>query len=226
LKPCSFGGPVPGMGADIVDESGQSVPPGEVGDLVMRVPSIGNTRGLWRDPERYLDTYWRKIPGMWVHGDFAMKDRDGFWYIFGRSDDTIKVAGKRVGPTEIEALLMATGLAADAAAVAIPDPIKGAAVVCVCVPSAQAGDAPVAERLTAAVIQGLGPAFRPKDVLLVSDLPKTRNMKVMRRVVRAAYLDQPPGDLSAIVNPSSVAEIAAARAKVNAIAAAAAKQRG
>jgi acetyl-CoA synthetase len=226
LKPCSFGGPVPGMGADIVDESGHPVPPGEVGELVLRVPSIGNTRGLWRDPERYLDTYWRKIPGMWVHGDFAMKDQDGFWYIYGRSDDTIKVAGKRVGPTEIEALLMATGLAADAAAIAIPDPIKGAAVVCVCVPTAQAAGASAAERLAAAVVQGLGPAFRPKDVLLVSDLPKTRNMKVMRRVVRAAYLDQPPGDLSAIVNPSSVTEIAAARTKAGAGASVVAKQGG
>ena len=216
LKPCSFGGPVPGMGADIVDQDGHSVLPGEVGELVLRSPSMGNTRGLWRDPERYLDTYWRKIPDLWVHGDFAMKDSDGFWYIFGRSDDTIKVAGKRVGPTEIEALLLATGLTAEAAAIGVPDPIKGAAVVCVCVPAAQARGTQVVEALAAAVVRGLGPAFRPKDVMLVSDLPKTRNMKVMRRVVRAAYLDQPPGDLSAIVNPSSVAEITETRVRATA----------
>jgi len=189
------------------------MPAGEVGELVLRTPSIGNTRGLWRDPERYLDTYWRKIEGVWVHGDFAMKDSEGFWYIFGRSDDTIKVAGKRVGPTEVEALLLATGLAAEAAAIAVPDPIKGAAVVCVCVPKSPAGGKQITDALAAAVVAGLGAAFRPKDVLLVPDLPKTRNMKVMRRVVRAAYLGEATGDLSAIVNPSSVSDIIEARGK-------------
>ncbi len=213
LKPCSFGGPVPGMGADVVDEAGRPIARGEVGELVLRVPSIGNTRGLWRDPERYLETYWRKIDGMWVHGDFASIDADGCWYIYGRSDDTIKIAGKRVGPAEIEALLMATGLAAEAAAIAVPDPVKGSSVVCVCVPSAAAVDPPGAvAQLGKAVADGLGTAFRPKDVLLVPDLPKTRNMKIMRRVVRAAYLGQPTGDLSAIVNPDSVGAIAETRA--------------
>ena len=214
LKPCSFGGPVPGMGADVVDETGRSLPRGEVGELVLRNPCIGNTRGLWRDPERYLDTYWRKIDGLWVHGDFASIDADGFWYIHGRSDDTIKVAGKRVGPAEIEALLMATGVTTETAAVAVPDPVKGSSVVCVCVPSDAAGDPQAAvELLMAAVVDGLGSAFRPKDVLLVPDLPKTRNMKIMRRVARAAYLGEPPGDLSAIVNPEAVEAIAGARAR-------------
>jgi acetyl-CoA synthetase len=213
LKPCSFGGPVPGMGADIVDETGAPMPAGEVGELVLRTPSIGNTRGLWRDPERYLDTYWRKIDGVWVHGDFAMKDSEGFWYIFGRSDDTIKVAGKRVGPSEVEGLLLATGLAAEAAAISVPDPTKGAAVVCVCVPKSQPCGKQTVDALVSAVVDGLGAAFRPKDVLLVPDLPKTRNMKVMRRVVRAAYLGEATGDLSAILNPASVNDIAEARAK-------------
>ena len=213
LKPCSFGGPVPGMGADIVDETGAPMPAGEVGELVLRTPSIGNTRGLWRDPERYLDTYWRKIEGVWVHGDFAMKDSEGFWYIFGRSDDTIKVAGKRVGPSEVEGLLLATGLAAEAAAISVPDSTKGAAVVCVCVPKSQPSGKQTVDALVSAVVNGLGAAFRPKDVLLVPDLPKTRNMKVMRRVVRAAYLGEATGDLSAILNPASVNDIAEARAK-------------
>jgi acetyl-CoA synthetase len=213
LKPCSFGGPVPGMGADIVDETGAPMPAGEVGELVLRTPSIGNTRGLWRDPERYLDTYWRKIEGVWVHGDFAMKDSEGFWYIFGRSDDTIKVAGKRVGPSEVEGLLLATGLAAEAAAISVPDPTKGAAVVCVCVPKSPPSGKQIIDALVSAVVDGLGAAFRPKDVLLVPDLPKTRNMKVMRRVVRAAYLGEATGDLSAILNPASVNDIAEARAK-------------
>jgi acetyl-CoA synthetase len=211
LKPCSFGGPVPGMGADVVDDTGKPVADGEVGELVLRTPSIGNTRGLWNDPERYIDTYWSKIDGVWVHGDFAMRDAEGFWYIFGRSDDTIKVAGKRIGPTEVEALVLATGLAAEAAAIAVPDSIKGAAVVCVCVAKSPNGTAHLTDVLSAAVVDGLGPAFRPKESLMVAELPKTRNMKVMRRVVRAAYLGQAPGDLSSIVNPDSLAGIASAR---------------
>ncbi len=211
LKPCSFGGPVPGMGADVVDDTGKPVADGEVGELVLRTPSIGNTRGLWNDPGRYIDTYWSKIDGVWVHGDFAMRDAEGFWYIFGRSDDTIKVAGKRIGPTEVEALVLATGLAAEAAAIAVPDPIKGAAVVCVCVAKSPNATADLTDVLSAAVVDGLGPAFRPKEILMVAELPKTRNMKVMRRVVRAAYLGEAPGDLSSIVNPDSLAGIANAR---------------
>jgi len=207
LKPCSFGGAVPGMGADIADDAGQSVADGEVGELLLRTPSIGNTRGLWNDSERYIETYWSKIEGLWVHGDFAKKDADGFWYILGRSDDTIKVAGKRIGPTEVEALVLATGLAAEASAIAVPDPVKGAAVVCVCVAKSPNGAAYVIDTLSTAVVDGLGPAFRPKEILLVAELPKTRNMKVMRRVVRAAYLGEAPGDLSSIVNPESLAGI-------------------
>ena len=122
IKPASFSGPIPGTGADIVDQDGKSVGPGEVGELVMRQACIGTTRGLWRDPERYIESYWSRIPGMWVHGDWASRDADGAWFIHGRSDDTIKIAGKRTGPAEIEALLLATRRISDAAAVAVPDP--------------------------------------------------------------------------------------------------------
>lgn len=211
LKPCSFGAAVPGMGAAIVNERGEPVGRGEVGELVLRIPSIGNTRGLWRDPERYLDTYWRRIEGLWVHGDFASIDQDGFWFIHGRSDDTIKVAGKRVGPAEVEGLLFETGLTVEAAAIAIPDRIKGSSVVCVCALSAAGfGQIDVRKKLGEAVTRGLGSAFRPHEILIVPDLPKTRNMKIMRRAVRAAYLGQPLGDLSAIVNPEAIEGIRAA----------------
>ena len=116
------------MAADVVDESGNSVR-GAVGELVIRQPWIGMTRGFWQDPERYLQTYWSRLPGIWVHGDFAAIDADDLWYILGRSDDTIKVAGKRVGPAEVESLLVSHPAVAEAAAIGVPDEIKGQVVV-------------------------------------------------------------------------------------------------
>ncbi len=205
IKPASFSGPIPGTGADIVDANGKSLPPGQVGELVMRQASIGTTRGLWRDPARYLDSYWHQIPGMWVHGDWACRDEDGSWFIYGRSDDTIKIAGKRTGPAEVEALLLATRKVVDAAVVAVPDPVKGAALVCVAIPAnGCAPDASLRAELSEAVVHGLGGSFRPKRIVFAADLPRTRNMKTMRRVVRAALLGEDPGDLSTLMNPEAV----------------------
>lgn len=208
IKPASFSGPIPGTGADIVDAEGHSVGPDTVGELVMRQACIGTTRGLWRDPQRYIDNYWSRFPGMWMHGDWASRDTDGSWFIHGRSDDTIKIAGKRTGPAEFESLLLATHRVSDAAAVAVPDPIKGSAVVCTVIasPDETPGD-DLAAALSDAVVSGLGGSFRPKQVLFVRDLPRTRNMKTMRRVIRAVLLDEKPGDLSALVNPEAVDEL-------------------
>jgi acetyl-CoA synthetase len=192
LKPCAFAGPIPGTGADVVDAQGLSVGPGVTGELVMRSAPIGLTRGLWHDQERYLQSYWSRLPNLWVHGDFASRDADGMWFIHGRSDDTLKIAGKRTGPAEIEALLMATGLLLDAAAIGVPDAVKGAALVCVCVPKPETEQAQAISQLSVAVVAGLGGAFRPAQVAFVADLPRTRNMKVMRRVVRAAWLGEEP----------------------------------
>jgi acetyl-CoA synthetase len=207
LKPCAFAGSVPGTGADVVDAEGQSVGQGVTGELVMRTPSIGLTRGLWQDRERYLQSYWSRLPSLWVHGDFASRDADDMWYVHGRSDDTLKIAGKRTGPSEIEALLMGTELLIDAAVIGVPDPVKGAAVVCVCVPRPGIAQDTAVKSLSAAVVAGLGGAFKPAQVVFVADLPRTRNMKVMRRVVRAAWLGEDPGDLSTLVNPESVQAI-------------------
>jgi acetyl-CoA synthetase len=209
LKPCGFNTPVPGTGADVVDESGHPVPPNSVGELVMRKHVMGLTQGLWNEDERYVQNYWSTWPGVWHHGDFASRDEDGHWYIWGRSDDTLKIAGKRTGPSEIEALLMATGKLAEAAAIGIPDPIKGSTLVLVCVP--KPGDEVTADELSYVVVHGLGAPFKPKAVLFISDLPKTRNLKIMRRVIRAAYLGENPGDLSSLVNPQSIEEIRARR---------------
>jgi acetyl-CoA synthetase len=207
LKPCAFSGPPPGMAADVVDEAGNPIR-GAVGELVVRQPWIGMTRGFWRDPERYLQTYWSRFPDVWVHGDFAAIDEDGLYYILGRSDDTIKVAGKRVGPAEVENVLVSHPEVAEAAAVGVPDEIKGQAVVAFAVlqSASEPGETLRAE-LEGLVARELGKPLAPKAVRFVRDIPKTRNAKVMRRVIRAAYLGEPPGDLSALVNPEAVEEI-------------------
>lgn len=204
LKPTAFSGPVVGMAADVVDEEGRSVR-GQVGELVVREPWIGMTRGFWRDPDRYLETYWSRFPDMWVHGDFAAVDADGQWYILGRSDDTIKIAGKRLGPAEVESVLVHHPAVLEAGAIGVPHPVKGSALVCFVVlrPGFEASAALAAE-LQKQVETEMGKALRPERILFVPDLPKTRNAKVMRRVLRAAYLDQPAGDLSALVNPEIV----------------------
>lgn len=208
LKPCAFSGPAPGMGAEIFDVAGEPVGPGELGELVMTAPSIGQSRGLWRDPERYIETYWSMYPNAWRQGDWASRDADGMWYLHGRSDDTLKLAGKRTGPAEIEGLIMATGVVSEAAAIGIPDERAGQSLICVCVAvSGEILDDRLRMRVGDAVADGLGRAFRPARVLFVSDLPKTRNMKIMRRVVRAAVLGEEPGDLTALVNPEVVDEL-------------------
>ncbi|PJK31451.1 AMP-binding protein [Minwuia thermotolerans] len=204
-RACCFAGPLPGMGTDIVDGQGRPVGPGEVGELVLRNPSIGLSRGIWNDPERYIETYWSMFPNLWRHGDWASRDADGLWYVHGRSDDTIQVAGKRAGPAEIEGLVMATGKVVEAAAVALPDPIKGEAVLIAAIPApgVQASDE-IAAELSAAVVKGLGKAFQPKRILFVDDLPKTRSLKIMRRVIRALVLEENPGDLTALANPDAI----------------------
>ncbi|HXF60220.1 MAG TPA: AMP-binding protein, partial [Caldilineaceae bacterium] len=211
LKPCAFAGPVVGMDADVVDEAGNPVR-GAVGELVIRQPWIGMTRGFWNDRERYLETYWRRIPGVWVHGDFAAIDEDGLWYILGRSDDTIMVAGKRVGPAEVEAILCAHPAVMEAAAIGVPHPVKDQEIVVFCVlrPGYSPSEA-LREDLLALVTAELGKPLRPRAVKFVTALPKTRNAKVMHRVIRAAYLAQPLGDLSSLEDPATVDAIRAAQ---------------
>ena len=208
LKPCSCNCAVPGTGADVVDENGVSTAPGVVGELVQRRTSIGLTRGLWRDQQRYIESYWSTWPGIWHHGDSASRDEDGQWYVHGRSDDTMNIAGKRTGPSEVESLLLGTGLLSAAAAIGVPDPVKGSAIaVFCCLRDGVMESGAVRETLSQAVVRGLGTPFRPQEVIFVSDLPKTRSMKVMRRVIRAVYCGDSPGDLSSVVNPECIDEL-------------------
>jgi acetyl-CoA synthetase len=210
IKECSLGGPALGMAMDVVDSEGRPVR-GEVGELVCRRPFPGMTRGFWRDPERYLDTYWRRLPGIWVHGDWALVDDDGFWFLQGRSDDTLNIAGKRLGPAELESAVVAHPLVAEAAAVGVPHDVKGevAWVFCALVPSASPSEELAAE-LRALAAAELGKAFAPERVMFVSALPKTRSAKIVRRAVRAKALGSDPGDLSSLENPETLDEIAAA----------------
>lgn len=211
LKPCAFSGPCPGIAADVFDEAGEPVRE-QVGELVIKAPWIGMTRGFWKDPERYEETYWSRWPGVWVHGDFAAVDSDGLWYILGRSDDTIKIAGKRLGPAEVESILVEHPQVVEAAAIGVPHEIKGSALVVFCVLAAgQNAPSDLRQELTEMVVKAMGKPLAPAEILFVSDLPKTRNAKVMRRMIRSAYLGEDPGDTSSLVNPEAVEEIRKAR---------------
>ncbi|MDB5103678.1 MAG: acsA [Fibrobacteres bacterium] len=219
IKPGSFPAPCPGIAADVVDESGRPVR-GTVGELVIRRPWIGMARGFWKDTDRYLAAYWSRWPDLWVHGDWALIESDaegGQWYITGRSDDTLKIAGKRVGPAEVESILVDHDTIKEAAVVGVSDEMKGSAMIAFCVP-ARAGEAlalsagnlaagELEALLTARVGAELGKPLRPERIFFVAALPRTRNAKVMRRVIRAAFLGEDPGDLSALENPESMEAI-------------------
>ncbi|MBF8255961.1 MAG: Acetate--CoA ligase [Anaerolineales bacterium] len=207
LKPCAFSAACPGIAADVFDEAGRPVR-GQVGELVIKAPWIGMTRGFWKDPGRYESTYWSRWPGIWVHGDWAAIDGDGMWYILGRSDDTIKVGGKRLGPAEVESILVEQPEVVEAAVVGVPDAMKGSVVVCFCVLRPDLSPTPALEQaMRERVIAELGKPLAPKTFCFVPDLPKTRNAKVMRRVIRSAYLGEDLGDTSSLVNPESLEAI-------------------
>jgi acetyl-CoA synthetase len=210
IKPASFSGPCIGTAADVVDDAGIPVR-GRVGELVIRAPLPGMTRGFWGDRERYEETYWSRWPGLWAHGDWASIDADGFWYIQGRSDDTLKVAGKRVGPAEVESAAVAHPSVLEAAAIGVPHEVKGEAIVVLCVlRPGESDDAGLLAAVAKTVADELGKPLKPEVVAVVRSLPKTRSGKVMRRVIRAAWLGLDPGDISALDDPSALSEIAAA----------------
>ncbi len=209
IKECSLGGPAIGMAMDVLDPEGRSlVGTGEVGELVCRKPFPGTTRGFWRDRERYLETYWRRYPGIWTHGDWGSVDEDGYWFLHGRSDDTLNIAGKRIGPAEIESATIAHPAVVEAAAVGVPHEVKGEVAWLLCVLAS--GESADADELRRLVAGDLGKAFAPDRVLFVPALPKTRSAKIVRCAVRAAALGQDPGDMSSVENPEALERIAEA----------------
>ncbi len=206
-KPTCFSAPIVGMAVDVVDESGQPVR-GAVGELVIRAPWPGMTRGFWNDRARYEEAYWERIPGLWVHGDWAEIDADGYWYIRGRSDDTIKVAGKRVGPAEVESAVVGHSAVREAAAVGVPHPVKGDVIaVFVVLRDGYTPDDTLRREIGMRVVAELGKSLAPDTIRFVADLPKTRNAKVMRRVIRAAHLGLPLGDLTSLENPDAITAV-------------------
>jgi len=207
IKPMGFNTAVPGMHAEVLDGMGKPVRD-EVGELAVLAPWPGQTKGFWKAPERYLETYWQRFENVWVHGDWAILDREGHWMIQGRSDDTLKIAGKRVGPAEYESAAVEHPSVKEAAAIGIPHPVKGeAAVLFVVLRSGHTPSPDLEQAISETITQRLGKALKPERILFVPDLPKTRNAKVMRRVIRAAFLGQHPGDLSALENPQAVEAI-------------------
>jgi acetyl-CoA synthetase len=206
-KACSLGRPVLGMAMDIYDPEGSSLTgqPGELGELVCTRPWPAQTRGVHGDVERYLDAYWRRFPGVWTHGDWATVDADGEWFLHGRSDDTLNVAGKRIGPSEYESAVVADPDVVEACAVGVPHAVKGEVVWCMCVlrPGTEPSEE-LRQRLRARCADDLGKAFAPAEVRFTLALPRTRSAKIVRRAVRAALLDEDPGDLSTLEDVSAL----------------------
>lgn len=208
IRSCSLGGRALGMDVDVVDDRGQPVR-GQIGELVCRQPWPSMTRGVWRDDERYHEAYWSIFPGIWRHGDYALVDEEGSWFILGRSDDVMNVAGKRVAPAEIESVVAVDESVAESAVVGIPDATKGEAVWVFYVGKGGTEETAVAARVRQRVAEEVGKPFAPSQVVRVEQLPKTRSAKIMRRAIRAAVLDQDAGDLSGAENPQAVEEIRA-----------------
>ncbi|MDR5814142.1 AMP-binding protein [Caballeronia sp. LZ033] len=211
IPPSGFNTVSPGVAADVVDAEGRSVT-GEVGELVLRAPFLGMTQSFWRDDQRYLETYWQTIPGLWVHGDLALRTPDGNYFMMGRSDDTLKVAGKRLGPAEVEEVVLELPDAAEAAAIGVADADKGQKLVVFVVarPGASIAGANLEALVADHVGKRLGRPFRPGQVHSIAQLPKTRSSKIMRRVLRSVYCGLPPGDLSSLDNPAALDDVRAA----------------
>jgi len=206
LKPCTLGSPGLGMDIDIVDDAGESIADtGERGFLVARDSCPATTQSLWSGDERYLDEYWSTWEGLWDHGDWAQRDDDGFWFLHGRADDALNVAGRKVGPAEIESVLIDHPDVNRAAAVGVPDDTTGTAVVTyVVTEEGVTGDDDLRDELTALVGEEHGKPFRPREVLFVDAFPKTQSGKIIRRAIASVYAGEDPGDLSSMENPAAL----------------------
>jgi acetyl-CoA synthetase len=207
IKPMSLGGPALGMAVDVFDDAGRPLRQ-QVGELVCTRPWPGMTRSLYRDDARYLETYFGRWPDVWVHGDWASIDGEGNWFLHGRSDDTIKIAGKRLGPAEVESALVSHPAVVEAAAIGVPDPMKGEALVAfVVLAAAVEPSEKLRGELVTLVADRLGSSFRPSAVRFTAAIPKTRSAKVLRRAIRAVALGKPPGDLSSLEDAASLEAI-------------------
>jgi acetyl-CoA synthetase len=213
LKPCTLGGPALGMDVDIVNAKGESIAETEErGYLVAKSSAPSMTKSLWSGDERYLDEYWSRFDDMWDHGDWAQKDEDGFWFLHGRSDDVLNVAGRKVGPAEVEGALIDHEAVNAAAAIGADDDTKGTAVVSYVVLEAGYEETEqLREELRDHVGEELGKPFKPREVLFVDEFPKTQSGKIVRRLIQSVYKGEEMGDLSSIENPDALDKIDDAR---------------
>lgn len=199
LKPGSGTKPFPGIEMDVVDEKGKSVKPNEEGFLVIKTPWPAMIRTIYGDDERYVNQYWRKYKGMYITGDSARKDKDGYYWIIGRVDDVIKVSGYRLGTAEIESALVSHSAVAEAAAIGVPHEVKGNAIYAyVILRAGLTGNTTLAEELRQHVSHEVGPIAKPEQIEFVDSLPKTRSGKIMRRVLKAKAMGEDPGNLSTL----------------------------
>jgi len=199
-RPGKVGKPLPGVAADIVDKDGKSLPDGHGGLLVLRRPVPYMLRTVWGDPARY-EKYWEAIPGCYTCGDIAVRDRDGYFAVLGRSDDVMNVAGHRIGTADVEGSLLRHPAVAESAVVGLPDPLKGERIKAfVVIKASAAGGAGLIGSLKDHVRQDLGPIAVPQDIELVAALPKTRSGKIVRRYLKAKEMGEDPGDLSTLAD--------------------------
>lgn len=207
LKPTTLGYPGLGMDIDVFDDAGNSVRQ-QIGYLVCKKPAPSMTRGFWRDPERYIKTYWSRWKGVWYHGDWAYVDEDGFWFLFGRADDVIKVAGKRMGPAEIETIVNSIPAVQESACIGVPDELKGEVIwVFVTLKPGFSPSEELEKEIVDRIVKEFGKPFKPERVVFTPDLPRTRSGKIMRRLIKAVVAKQDLGDTSALENPDSLDKI-------------------
>jgi acetyl-CoA synthetase len=208
LKPGSATLPLPGIDAEVVDDSGNPVEPGTKGYLVIRKPWPGMLMGVYKDPDRYKETYWSRFKGMYYTADYAIKDEEGYFWLLGRADEILKVAGHRIGTAEIESAVVANPFAAEAAVVGMADPIKGEVIVLfVILREGYKPDNNLKKTVIDSIRSQIGPFATPQDIHFVEKLPKTRSGKIMRRILRAIVEDKPIGDVTTLEDEASVTEI-------------------
>jgi acetyl-CoA synthetase len=205
-KPGSAQRPLPGINADVVDESGKPVPNGGGGYLVLTEPWPAMLRTIWGDDERYIDTYWSRFrdQGYYFAGDGAKKDADGDIWLLGRVDDVMNVSGHRISTTEVESALVSHPTVAEAAVVGATDPTTGQGIVAFCILRGDAGEGSdeLIATLRAHVAKEIGPIAKPRQIMIVAELPKTRSGKIMRRLLRDVAENRDLGDVTTLADPT------------------------
>ncbi|RLI88708.1 MAG: acetyl-coenzyme A synthetase, partial [Candidatus Altiarchaeales archaeon] len=207
LKPGSATKPFPSFEADVLNDDGEPIT-GRGGHLVLKTPWPAMLRTLYKDPERYVNQYWSTFPGVYLTGDVARKDEDGYFWLQGREDDVLNVAGHRIGSAEVESALVSHPKVAEAAVVGKPDPIRGEIIAALVILRSDVNPSPdLKDELRNHVGEEIGHIAKPSMIGFVKDLPKTRSGKIMRRIIKAKVRGEPVGDISTLANPEAVAAL-------------------